>query len=80
MEPNKARMQFNITEDIMFRSPLWALLILAIWGAISFVMVWTLLNVIKPSIDQRIEEKRVSVLINNEYKNAILTQTYVAGK
>jgi len=36
---------------------------LALWGAICFAMLWTLLNVIKPFIDRRIEEAKSTALV-----------------
>lgn len=69
MEVSKERLKLIVAEDIMLRAPLWALLILSIWGAISFVMIWTLLNVIKPSIDNRLIKKKESTSINNNKIN-----------
>lgn len=63
--PNRAQIKLMVTEDMMFRAPLWALLIMALWGTICFVMLWTLLNVIKPSIDRRIEEAKSAALVIN---------------
>lgn len=63
MTPNREQIKLVITEDMMFRAPLWALLIMALWGTICFAMIWTLLNLVKPSIDRRIEEAKTSTLI-----------------
>lgn len=68
--PNRERIKLMITEDMMFRAPLWALLIMSIWGAICFAMLWTLLNVIKPSIDRRIEEAKATALVIDSKSDA----------
>ncbi|MBI2271166.1 MAG: hypothetical protein HYU69_12545 [Bacteroidetes bacterium] len=57
MAISRAQLKLTITEDLLFRAPLWALIILTIWGAITFVMFWVLINVVKPSIDKRIQDK-----------------------
>lgn len=62
MTPNRAKIKLMITEDMMLRAPLWALLIMALWGAICFTMFWILLNVIKPSIDKRVKEAKSTAL------------------
>lgn len=65
MEVSKERLKLIVAEDMILRAPLWALLILSIWGAISFVMFWTLLNVIKPSIDNKLKKKKENTSISN---------------
>ena len=58
MKANNAEIKYLINNDLILKSPLYALLILAIWGTISFVMMWVLLNVIKPSIDSKTKTKK----------------------
>lgn len=55
---SRARIQTIVMTDLMFRSPLWALLILLIYGIIMSGAIWFLLHVVKPSIDRKIEQKR----------------------
>lgn len=57
MTISRAQLKLKITEDLLFRAPLWALIILTIWGGITFAMFWVLINVVKPSIDERIQKK-----------------------
>jgi len=45
-------------EDLVFRSPLWALLILLIYGVIMSGALWFLLGFVKPSIDRRMKENK----------------------
>lgn len=60
MAISSAQLKLTITEDLLFRAPLWALIILTIWGVITFVMFWALINFVKPSIDERIQNKNNS--------------------
>lgn len=84
MEINREQIRLIITGDMMFKAPLWALMIMAVWGAICFLMLWVLLNFIKPSIDRRVEKaKATSVLIDAGTKIGSLKNNdndYVSGK
>lgn len=66
MELRREQIRFMITKDLMFRGPIWALLILTIWGLITIVMFWVLLNVIKPSIDKRIEDSYRTIQVQEK--------------
>jgi len=56
----RAKIQSIIMEDLVFRSPLWALLILLIYGIIMSGAMWFLLCVVKPSIDKKMQGAKSS--------------------
>jgi hypothetical protein len=62
-----AKTRSLIMADLVFRSPLWAMLILLIYGLIMGGAIWFLLRVVKPSVDEKIKTKHSAVQkeINN---------------
>ena len=47
----EARIQLMITEDILLRAPIWALVVIIFLGGISFGTVWFIINIIKPYME-----------------------------
>ena len=79
MTPDKAEIKLLVMKDLMFRAPLWALLILALCGSICFVTFWLLLKVVKPSIDKKMEKKDLKNHVNVD-KNKIFINDDLARK
>lgn len=55
-----------IMVDLVFRSPLWALLILLIYGIIMSGTIWFLVHVVKPSVDAKIRRKQQSAMVEQQ--------------
>lgn len=60
---SREKIKLIITEDLMFRSPIWAMALLIIWGAISFFTIWIMLNVIVPSYEKGMKMKKSDKVI-----------------
>lgn len=82
-EYSKAKIQSMIMTDLVFRSPLWALLILAIYGVIMGAAMWFLICVVKPSVDRKMHKGRTEKSLNSKYKSGeefIEYRGYVRGE
>lgn len=78
---SNARIQSMIMIDLVFRSPLWALLILVIYGIIMSGAMWFLMYVIKPSIDKKMQRKHKSEQTGSYYREAVnMNSSYEFGR
>jgi hypothetical protein len=73
---SKAKIQSMIMVDLVFRSPLWALLILFIYGIIMSGAIWFLMYVVKPSIDAKMKRKHKSAMVEFAGEKRIVTRCY----
>ncbi len=71
MKIDRERIKFILASDLILKGPLWALLILAIWGGIAYAVFWVVLNIIKPSIDKRKAHPQQTAYIMQNNINAL---------
>ena len=76
---SRAKIQSMIMVDLVFRSPLWALLILVIYGIIMSGAIWFLMHIVKPSIDAKIKRKQQSAMVERQVINEHVSSGYEYG-
>jgi len=56
---SRIKVQNIVMEDILFRTPLWGILVAILFGGVAYFMIWFILNIMEPYVKENMNKNKI---------------------